>query len=45
MRDAPLVVLDIPLLFEKGGGRTVDKIAVVSRRAEVQRGASSRGRA
>ena len=35
--DAPLVVLDIPLLFEKGGWRHVDKIAVVSAPAEVQR--------
>ena len=34
---APLVVLDIPLLFEKGGWRHVDKIAVVSAPAEVQR--------
>ncbi|MGF1549584.1 MAG: dephospho-CoA kinase [Sphingomonadaceae bacterium] len=36
-RDAPLVLLDIPLLFEKGGWREVDKIAVVSAPAEVQR--------
>ncbi|WP_342249251.1 dephospho-CoA kinase [Sphingomonas sp. OTU376] len=36
-RDAPLVVLDIPLLFEAGGWRHVDKIAVVSAPAEVQR--------
>ena len=35
--DAPLAVLDIPLLFETGGWRTVDKIAVVSAPAEVQR--------
>ena len=35
--DSPLVVLDIPLLFETGGWRTVDKIAVVSAPAEVQR--------
>ncbi len=35
-RDAPLVVLDIPLLFEKGGASAVDKIAVVSAPAEVQ---------
>ena len=32
-----LVVLDIPLLFEKGGWRDVDKIAVVSAPADVQR--------
>jgi dephospho-CoA kinase len=32
-----LVVLDIPLLFEKGGWDQVDKIAVVSAPAEVQR--------
>lgn len=35
-RAAPLVVLDIPLLFEKGGARAVGKIAVVSAPAEVQ---------
>jgi dephospho-CoA kinase len=35
-RDAPLVVLDIPLLFEKGGWNLVDKVAVVSAPAEVQ---------
>jgi dephospho-CoA kinase len=34
---APLVVLDIPLLFEKGGWDRVDRIAVVSAPAEVQR--------
>ena len=34
---APLVVLDIPLLFEAGGSRSVDKIAVVSAPAAVQR--------
>lgn len=33
----PLVVLDIPLLFEKGGWRSVDEIAVVSAPAWVQR--------
>ena len=33
----PLVVLDIPLLFEKGGAKTMDRIAVVSAPAEVQR--------
>jgi dephospho-CoA kinase len=36
-RDAPLVVLDIPLLFEKAGWRQVDRIAVVSAPAAVQR--------
>lgn len=36
-RDRPLVVLDIPLLFEAGGWRHVDRIAVVSAPAEVQR--------
>ena len=35
--DAALVVLDIPLLFEKQGWRAVDRIAVVSAPAEVQR--------
>jgi dephospho-CoA kinase len=35
--DAPLVVLDIPLLFETGGRDRVDKVAVVSAPAEVQR--------
>ena len=34
---APLVVLDIPLLFEKGGWSLVDRIAVVSAPAAVQR--------
>ena len=33
---APLVVLDIPLLFEKGGAALVDKVAVVSAPAEIQ---------
>jgi dephospho-CoA kinase len=33
---APLVVLDIPLLFEKGGSAQVDKVAVVSAPASVQ---------
>lgn len=36
-RDAPVVVLDIPLLFEKVGTGLVDKVAVVSAPAEVQR--------
>jgi dephospho-CoA kinase len=35
--DAPLVALDIPLLFEKGGVDQVDKVAVVSAPPEVQR--------
>ena len=34
---ADLVVLDIPLLFETGGEGRVDKVAVVSAPAEVQR--------
>ena len=34
---APLVVLDIPLLFEAGGWSGVDKIAVVSAPEPVQR--------
>lgn len=34
---APLVVLDIPLLFETGGRRRVDKVAVVTAPAEIQR--------
>jgi dephospho-CoA kinase len=32
-----VVVLDIPLLFEKGGAALVDKIAVVSADPEIQR--------
>jgi dephospho-CoA kinase len=35
--DAPLVVFDIPLLFEKGGVGEVDKVLVVSAPPEVQR--------
>jgi len=35
--EAPLVVLDIPLLFEAGGWREVEKIAVVSAPERVQR--------
>ncbi len=35
--DAPLVVFDIPLLFEKGGADAVDSIAVVSASEEIQR--------
>ncbi len=34
---APLVVFDIPLLFEKGGYATVDAVAVASASAEQQR--------
>lgn len=34
---APLVVLDVPLLFEAGGWQNVDRIAVVSAPADVQR--------
>lgn len=36
-RGAPLVVLDIPLLFETGGTDRVDRIAVVSAPADEQR--------
>jgi len=35
--NTPLVVLDIPLLFETGGRGRVDKVVVVSAPAEVQR--------
>ena len=35
--DAPLVLLDIPLLFEAGGWREVDRIVVVSAPEPVQR--------
>ena len=35
--DAPIVLLDIPLLFETGGEASVDKVAVVSAPPEVQR--------
>ncbi|QYU67514.1 dephospho-CoA kinase [Leptolyngbya sp. 15MV] len=34
---APLVVFDIPLLFEKGGHAQVDRVVVVSAPAKVQR--------
>lgn len=37
-KDAPVVVLDIPLLFETGGESGVDRIAVVSAPGDVQRG-------
>jgi len=33
----PLVVFDIPLLFEKGGWESVDAVAVVSASVDVQR--------
>jgi dephospho-CoA kinase len=36
-RGVPLVVLDIPLLFEVGAEGRVDKVAVVSASAEMQR--------
>ena len=35
--DAPLVVFDIPLLFETGGESRVDSVVVVSAPADVQR--------
>ena len=35
--DAPLVVFDIPLLFETGGESRVDKVLVVSAPPEIQR--------
>lgn len=34
---APLVVLDIPLLFETGGRTRVDKVVVVTAPADIQR--------
>jgi dephospho-CoA kinase len=34
---APMVVLDVPLLFEAGGWAAVDKIVVVSAPPEIQR--------
>ncbi len=36
-KDAAAVVLDIPLLFEKGLDKSVDKVAVVSADPEIQR--------
>lgn len=35
--NAPLVVFDIPLLFETGGEARVDKVVVVSAPADIQR--------
>lgn len=35
--DAPLVVFDVPLLFETGGETRVDKVVVVSAPGDVQR--------
>jgi dephospho-CoA kinase len=35
--DASLIVFDVPLLFETGGESRVDKVAVVSAPADVQR--------
>lgn len=34
---APIVLLDVPLLFETGGDRHVDKVVVVSAAPDVQR--------
>lgn len=36
-KDAPLILFDIPLLFEKGGADNVDSIVTVSAPADVQR--------
>lgn len=36
-QDAPIIVLDIPLLFEGGNERHMDGVAVVSASAETQR--------
>lgn len=35
--DAPIVIFDIPLLFEKGGNTQVDAVVVVSAPPQVQR--------
>lgn len=35
--DAPIVLFDVPLLFEKGGAAGVDKVVVVSAPADQQR--------
>jgi dephospho-CoA kinase len=36
-REAPLVVLDVPLLFERGGAEECDAVVVVSAPTDVQR--------
>ena len=36
-RDAPALLFDIPLLFERGGHEAVDHVVVVSAPAEIQR--------
>jgi dephospho-CoA kinase len=36
-KDRPLVVLDIPLLYETGGDKRVDQVVVVTAPAEIQR--------
>lgn len=36
-QNAPLAVLDIPLLFETGGRNRVDKVVVVTAQADIQR--------
>jgi dephospho-CoA kinase len=36
-RDCPLLVFDVPLLFEKGGAANADAVVVVSAPPEVQR--------
>jgi dephospho-CoA kinase len=35
--DAPVVVVDVPLLFETGGEKRVDAVVVVTTTAEIQR--------
>ena len=37
LRDAPVVVLDVPLLFETGGERRMDAVVVVSAPTALQR--------
>ncbi len=37
-RDSPLVVFDIPLLFERAGAQALDAVIVVSAPSEIQRG-------